>query len=62
MNEAKRKYAKACKVKTITFYKKDADLLAFANKINFQAFVKEALCNAMLYEQCKDEERELKGL
>lgn len=47
MNKAKRRYAKACKVKTITFYKKDADLLAFANKINFQAFVKDALTNAL---------------
>lgn len=43
MNKAKRKYAKACKVKTITFYKKDADLLAFANTINFQKEVKDFL-------------------
>ena len=40
MNEVKRKYQKQCKIKTITFYKKDADLLNFANSINFQAFVK----------------------
>lgn len=43
MNKAKRRYAKACKVKTITFYKKDADLLAFANTINFQKEVKDFL-------------------
>lgn len=43
MNKAKRRYAKACKIKTITFYKKDADLLAFANTINFQKEVKDFL-------------------
>lgn len=39
-NEAKKKYASKCKQKVVTFYKCDADLLAFANSINFQAFVK----------------------
>lgn len=43
MNEAKRKYQKQCKIKTITFYKKDADLLNFANSINFQKEVKDFL-------------------
>lgn len=43
MKEAKKKYAKACKQKVITFYKKDADILAYASSINFQAFVKDAL-------------------
>lgn len=62
MNEAKRKYQKQCKVKTITFYKKDADILAFANSINFQAFVKEMLFNALMYQQCKEEENNLKDL
>ena len=47
MKEAKRKYAKQCKQKIVTFYKCDADLLAFANTINFQAFVKNALTNAL---------------
>lgn len=43
MKETKKRYNKQCKMKTITFYKHDADLLAFANSINFQAFVKKAL-------------------
>lgn len=43
MNEAKKKYQKSCKSKVITFYKHEEDLLAFANSINFQAFVKNAL-------------------
>lgn len=48
MNKAKRKYRKQCKCKIITFYKHDADLLAFANSINFQAEVKNFLHNEML--------------
>lgn len=43
MNETKRKYKRSCKTKTITFYKHEEDLLKFANSINFQKFVKEAL-------------------
>ena len=43
MKEALKKYKKQCKVKTITFYKHEADLLKFANSINFQKFVKECL-------------------
>lgn len=43
MKEALKKYKKKCKVKTITFYKHEEDLLKFANSINFQKFVKEAL-------------------
>ena len=46
MKEALKKYKKKCKVKTITFYKHEADLLKFANSINFQAFVKNALQQA----------------
>lgn len=42
-NEAKRKYKKQCKQKVITFYKHEKDLLAYANTINFQAFVKTCL-------------------
>lgn len=49
MNETKKRYAKKCKVKTITFYKNDADILAYANSINFQAFVKKALQDALQY-------------
>lgn len=48
MNKAKIKYKRQCKSKIITFYKKDADLLAFANSINFQAEVKNFLHNEML--------------
>lgn len=47
-NEAKKKYASKCKQKVVTFYKCDADLLAFASQINFQAFVKQCLKVAML--------------
>ena len=47
MNKAKRKYAKACKSKIITFYKKDAKLLEYANSINFQKEVKDYLKNKM---------------
>lgn len=43
MNESKKKYAKQCKTKTITFYKHEAELLAFANTINFQKEVKDFL-------------------
>lgn len=42
-NEAKKKYASKCKQKVVTFYKCDADLLAFANSINFQKEVKDFL-------------------
>lgn len=48
MNETKKRYAKKCKVKTITFYKNDADILAYANSINFQAYVKQCLKITML--------------
>ena len=48
MNETKKRYAKKCKVKTITFYKNDADILAYANSINFQAYVKQCLKISML--------------
>lgn len=46
MNKAKLKYKKQCKQKVITFYKHDKDLLDYANTINFQAFVKDALRKA----------------
>lgn len=49
-NEAKKKYASKCKQKVVTFYKCDADLLAFASSINFQAFVKDALRKAIKHE------------
>ena len=47
MNKYKQKYGKKCKVKPITFYIKDVAILNFANSINFQAFVKDALTNAL---------------
>lgn len=47
MNKAKKKYTQKCKQKIVTFYKCDAEILAFANSINFQAFVKGALTNAL---------------
>lgn len=48
MNEAKKRYAKKCKTKIITFYKQDADLLAFANSVNFQAYVKQCIRTSIL--------------
>lgn len=48
MNEAKKRYAKKCKTKIITFYKQDADLLAFANSVNFQAYVKQCIRASIL--------------
>lgn len=43
MNETKKNYKKKVKQKIITFYKHDAELLAFANSINFQKTVKDYL-------------------
>lgn len=43
MNEAKRKYKRKCKVKTITFYLHESVLYEYANKINFTKLVKETL-------------------
>ena len=43
MNESKKKYARKCKQKVVTFYKCDEELLAFASSINFQAYVKQCL-------------------
>lgn len=54
MNKAKKKYKKQCKSKIITFYKKDADLLAFANSINFQAFVKLCLKCELMEKRAKE--------
>ena len=47
MNKYKTKYNKKCSTKTVTFYIKDKKILNFANSINFQKFVKEALLNEM---------------
>lgn len=43
MNESKKNYKKKVKQKIISFYKCDAELLAFANSINFQKTVKDYL-------------------
>ena len=47
MNKYKTKYNKKCTTKTVTFYIKDIEILNFANNINFQKFVKEALLKEM---------------
>lgn len=47
MNKYKIKYNKKCMTKTVTFYIKDKKILKFANSINFQKFVKEALLKEM---------------
>ena len=51
MNKYKTKYNKKCTTKTVTFYIKDMAILNFANSINFQKFVKEALLKEMKGEQ-----------
>lgn len=40
MNTAKRKYAKKCKSRIITFYLNETELYDFSKSINFQQFVK----------------------
>lgn len=53
MNKAKKNYQKQCTMKTVTFYKKDAEILKYANCINFQKFVKDALHDTLLsYKLC----------
>ena len=44
---AKKNYAKQCKQKIVTFYKCDKQLYEYAQNINFQAFVKDALYRAL---------------
>ena len=48
MNESKKKYARKCKQKVVTFYKCDEELLKFASSINFQAYVKKCLRYSIL--------------
>lgn len=43
MRKSKAEYQKQCKIKTVTFYKKDTEILKLANAINFQKFVKQKL-------------------
>lgn len=57
MNKYKAKYCKQCKNKIVTFYKKDIKILQYANAINFQAFVKDALKNAMLQHEAHKENK-----
>lgn len=47
MKQAQKNYQRKCKVKTITFYLHEKDLLDFANGINFQKFVKDCLKKEM---------------
>ena len=58
MNNAKKKYKQACKVKVITFYKCDADLLEYANSINFQKGVKNWLRLCMTFEKLNKDANE----
>lgn len=48
MNESKKKYARKCKQKVVTFYKCDEELLVFASSINFQKYVKNCLRYSIL--------------
>lgn len=54
MNEAKRKYKRKCKTKTITFYLHEGALLEHANKINFSRLVKNALIEDIKKEILKE--------
>lgn len=47
MKQSLKNYRKKIKKKEINFYLKDLDLLNYANSINFQKFVKEALLKEM---------------
>ena len=49
MNVAKANYKKKCKTRKVTFYTNSHDkaLYEFSQTINFQAFVKNALENAL---------------
>lgn len=46
MTEARKNYAKKLKYKKVVFSLKNKDLLDYANKINFNAFVLERLKEA----------------
>ena len=50
MNKAKKTYKGKCKKKQVTFYPNEHDtaLFNYANSINFQAFVKKALIDALI--------------
>ena len=47
MKQAKRNYKLKCTKKYVTFYIKDAELLKFANSLNFQKFCKYHLKQAL---------------
>ena len=47
MKESKKKYQKKLKSKMVTFYLHEETLYRFAKTINFNRFVKKALCEAM---------------
>ena len=47
MKEAKKKYQKKLKSKIVTFYLHEEEMYRFAKTINFNRFVKKALCEAM---------------
>lgn len=47
MNKAKTNYKRKCKSRKVDFYLHEEDLYNFSKSINFQAFVKNALINAM---------------
>ena len=47
MKEAKKKYQKKLKSKIVTFYLHEEEIYRFAKTINFNKFVKKALCEAM---------------
>lgn len=49
MNETKKRYKNKCKNRQVTFYLNDTEMMLykFSKRINFQAFVKDALQNAL---------------
>ena len=60
MNKAKANYAKKCKSKIVTFYIKDKELYEYANKINFQDYVKTCLRIQLAIEKAIKEHEEIR--
>lgn len=54
MNETKKRYKKKIKTKKIDFYLDEADLYAYAQRINFQKNVKWFLKASMKLEQMRE--------
>jgi hypothetical protein len=54
MNNAKRRYKRKVRQKTITFYIHEAELYEYTKSLNFQAFVKSLIREKMLKDQMEE--------